>query len=167
MTQYVLVTILSHALCEAAINAILALGLTQINSQKRFAEVEKKEIQKRFAQVEKEEITEKWLFAPKIFFPNYDLPKGEALFGTLKYLKKQRNALVHSKIRVDQGDKKILKGSELDRRPLAQNIEWMHRFFSLPYDLSEHARSQPNGHSIFILHNRDPILRADVHKKST
>lgn len=154
MTQYVLVTMLSHALCEAAINAILALGLTQTNSQELFSEVEKKEI------------TEKWLVAPKIFFPNYDLPKGEALFGTLKYLKKQRNALVHSKIRVDEGDKKILKGSELDRRPLAQNIEWMHRFFSLPYDLSEHARSQLNGHSNFILYNRDPILRADVHKKS-
>jgi hypothetical protein len=35
---------LSHALCEAAINAILALGLTQTNSQELFAGVEKKNI---------------------------------------------------------------------------------------------------------------------------
>lgn len=154
MTQYVLVTMLSHALCEAAINAILALGLIQTNSQELFAGVEKKNI------------IDKWLDAPKILFPNYELPKGTALFGTLKYLTAQRNSFVHSKIQVNYGVEKNFKRSK-GHRPLIEKIDWMHRFFSLPYDLSEHARSQLSSHAIFILYDRGPIPRADVHKKST
>ena len=155
MTQYVLITMLSHALCEAAINAILVWGLAQMNSQELFAGVEKKNI------------IDKWL-EPKILFPNsnYELPKGTALFGTLKYLTAQRNSLVHSKIQVNYGVEKDFKRSK-GHRPLIEKINWMHRFFSLPYDLSEHVRSQLSSHAIFILYDRGPIPRADVHKKST
>lgn len=155
MTQYVLVTMLSHALCEAAINAILALGFAQTNSQKNFSTIEKKNI------------IEKWQDVPaEEFSPNYELKTGTALFETLKYLTTQRNALVHSKIRVNHGVEKNFERSKSGRRPLVEKIGWMHRFFSLPYDLSEHARSQLSSHAIFILHDRDPILRADVHKRS-
>jgi hypothetical protein len=99
---------LSHALCEAAINAILALGLTQINSQELFAGVEKKNI------------IYKWLDAPKILFLNYELPKGTALFGTLKYLTAQRNSFVHSKIQVNYGVEKNFKRSKM-RHSVFQN----------------------------------------------
>jgi len=158
MTQYVLVTMLSHALCEAAINAILALSLAQTNSQEHFSTIEKKN--------EKKNIIEKWQEVPKDFSPNYELKTGTALSETLKYLTTQRNALVHSKIRVNYGVEKNFERSKSGRRPLVEKIDWMHRFFSLPYDLSEHARSQLSSHAIFILNDRDPILRADVHKRS-
>jgi hypothetical protein len=71
MTQYVMVVLLSHSLCEAAINAILAIGLAQIGSETLFSFFEKADIK------------QKWCIGPKSFFPAYNFPVDTALYETL------------------------------------------------------------------------------------
>lgn len=152
MTQYVLVATISHALCEATINAVLALGLAHTNCQELFSVIEKADIK------------EKWRVAPKSFSPNYELSAGTALFETLKHLTSRRNTLVHNKIHVRDGESIIIKGSKFERLTFEENVRWMRRFFSLPYDLSEHATHQLKDYAIFILDRSDPIQRAEAHK---
>jgi len=152
MTQYVTVALLSHALCEAAINSILAIGLV------------KRESQELFSVLEAAPVKEKWRVGPKSFFPTYELNPGTALFETLNHLTKRRNALVHNKIHLHIGDKKILEGSKFERMTFQESTRWMRRFFSLPYDLAAHARSQLKDPSIFVLSNSVPIVTAAAHK---
>jgi hypothetical protein len=83
MSEYVTVALLSHALCESAINAILAIGLATANAPELFELLERSDIK------------DKWCIGPKSFHPAYSLPKGGALYQTLQYLTRQRNALVH------------------------------------------------------------------------
>ena len=47
MTQYVTVAFLSHALCEAVINQILAVGLTQNGSHELFSILEKTDVKEK------------------------------------------------------------------------------------------------------------------------
>ena len=152
MTQYVTVAFLSHALCEAAINAILAIGLVEHGSEELFTVIEKAKIK------------EKWRVGPKCFCPSYELQPGTALFETLNHLTKRRNALVHNKINLHIGGKKVLEGSNFERFSFPENIRWMRRFFSLPYDLTAHARIQMKEHFVPILANSSPIVMADAHK---
>ncbi len=151
MTQYVMVAILSHALCEAAINAILAMGLAQAGSHELFSVLEKADIK------------EKWRVGPKSISPCYELKPGTPIFETLNHLTKRRNALVHNKIHLHVGDKKILKGSNFERLTFQENVRWMRRFFSLPYDLSAQAGVQLKGFAFLVLHDRSPIAKADAH----
>lgn len=151
MAQYVMVAVLSHALCEAAINAILAMGLAQAGSHDFFSIIEKADVK------------EKWRLGPKSFSPGYELKPDTAIFATLNHLIKRRNALVHNKINLHVGDKKLLEGSRFDSLTFQENERWMRRFFSLPYDLVEQANLQWNNLSIFVLHDRSPITKADVH----
>lgn len=151
MTQYVMVAFLSHALCEAVINAILAIGLTQAGAHDLFSVLEKADIK------------EKWRVGPKSFSPDYELKSDTAIFETLNHLTKQRNALVHYKVHLHVGDKKMLEGSKFERLSFQDDIRWMRRFFSLPYDLSTHANLQLRGLAIFALHGSSPIVKADAH----
>jgi len=152
MTQYVTVALLSHALCEAAINAILAIGLV------------KREAKELFSVLEKTEVKEKWRVGPKSFFPGYEFNPGTALFETLNHLTKRRNALVHNKIHLHIGGKRILEGSKFERLTFQENIRWMRRFFSLPYDLAAHAGNQLKDLFIFVLTDSAPIVMAAAHK---
>ena len=152
MTQYVLVALLSHALCEAAINAILAIGLVQSNSHELFTILEKADVK------------EKWRVGPKSFFPGYELKPGTALFETLNHLAKRRNALVHNKVHLRVGDKTLLEGSKFERLTFQENVRWMRRFFSLPYDLCEQASNQLRNFAVSVLQGSDPIPRAESHK---
>jgi hypothetical protein len=151
MTQFVSVALLSHALCEAAINAILAIGLVKHESQELFSLLEKAEIK------------EKWRVGPKSFFSPYEFNPGTALFETLNQLTKRRNALVHSKIHLQIGGETILKGSKFERFSVQENIQWMRRFFSLPYDLVAHASNQVGPRMLFFLDSA-PIAMATAHK---
>lgn len=153
MTQYVTVALLSHALCEAAINAILAIGLVKHGSQELFSILERAEIK------------EKWRVGPKSFFPRYELNQSTALFVTLDHLTNRRNALVHLKSHLHIGGKKVLGGSKFERLTF-QDIQWMRRFFSLPYDLAAHAGNQLKDPSIFVLWDSAPIAMAAEHKPS-
>jgi hypothetical protein len=105
MTQYAIVAMISHTLCEASINAILAFGLGMKHTQ------DQELAQELFSILEKIDIKEKWCTAPKVFSPNYKLDKGIALFDTFNYLTKQRNALTHHKINLHVGGKLMFEGS--------------------------------------------------------
>ncbi|MDX2226217.1 MAG: hypothetical protein SFY92_03845 [Verrucomicrobiae bacterium] len=151
MAEYVTVAFLAHALAESAINAILAIGLASAGAEDVFALLERADIK------------EKWLSGPKAFHPAYSLPKSGSLYGTLQHLTRQRNALVHYKIELEMGGEKKLKGSRLDRAPLGTQIEWIRRFFSLPYDLASHAQSQLPHVAPLMLYDSNPIQRFAHH----
>jgi len=151
MSEYVTVAFLAHALAEATINAILAVGLSLVGSPELFALIERADIK------------EKWITGPKAFYPPYSLPKSAILYQTLQHLTRQRNAFVHYKIELEMGGQKKLDGSRLDRSPLHVQIDWIRRFFSLPYDLALHARKQlPQQHGLFLF-DSGPIERFEAH----
>lgn len=151
MAEYVTVAFLAHALAESAINAILAIGLASAGAEDVFALLERADIK------------EKWLSGPKAFHPTYSLPKSGALYQTLQHLTRQRNAFVHYKVELEMGGEKKLEGTRLDRAPLHTQIAWIRRFFSLPYDLANHARSQLTPAAPLILYDSNPIQRFPPH----
>jgi hypothetical protein len=124
MTEYVTVVLLSHGLCESLINAILAIGLAHAG------------IPDVFELLERSDIKNKWLHGPKSFKPSYVLPSGTGIYQTLVKLTRQRNAIVHYKIDVSVGGQNVISGSKPDRESYAEELKWIRRFFSLPYDLS-------------------------------
>lgn len=77
MTMQATITLLSQALCEAEINAILAVGLYE------------KGLADQFAKIEKSDIRTKWLEHPKKFCPSYELKKDAELYVTLDHLIEQ------------------------------------------------------------------------------
>lgn len=151
MSEYVTVAFLAHALAEATINALLAIELATTGAEDIFSLLERADIK------------EKWATGPKVFYPTYNLPKGSALYQTLQYLTRQRNAFVHYKIELEMDGEKKLDGSRLDRAPPTTQVAWIQRFFSLPYDLASHARTQMPQLSALILHDSNPIHRFAAH----
>lgn len=156
MIQYVTLIFMSHSLCEAIINAILATGFFENGLAKKFAAIERKSV------------VEKWLKAPQEFCPTYELKRESPLFETLEHLTQQRNSLTHYKINLQAGDEIIYEGSGFQHLPFQENAQWMRRFFSLPYDLAAHAFKQipQNSVSAMILYRRAPIPIADPHLSS-
>ncbi|HEY6094519.1 MAG TPA: hypothetical protein VIU93_06160 [Gallionellaceae bacterium] len=154
MTMHVTVTLLSQALCEAEINAILATGLHE------------KGLAKRFEKIERDSLKIKWLKHPKIFAPEYELKEDSALFETLSHLISQRNAWMHHKIQLRVGEKEILEGSKLKRLSYQENVYWIKRYFSLPYDLAAHMLAQSRQMTAFLIcYNRSPIPVAEAHSE--
>lgn len=154
MGEYVVVAFLSHALSEAAVNALLAIGL----ATNATSEV--------FSVIERAEVVEKWVVGPKAFNPSYALSKASSMYETLRYLVRQRNALIHSKIELSVAGELHHPGSRLDRPPLLKRLNWIRRFFSLPYDLTNHARCQiPDLHFIPLM-GLGPIENFAPHKKA-
>jgi len=151
MTEYVTVALLSHALCEAAINAILAIGLAHVGSADLFPLLERADVK------------QKWLFGPKSFAPSYKFPRGTGLYETLTYLTRQRNALVHYKIKLDVNGATVLDGSKFQRRPHAEETRWLRRFFSLPYDLAHYAQEKISSVPLMFFFDRKPIEPAQEH----
>jgi len=154
MAEYVTIAFLSHALTESAINAILAIGLVTSGT----AEL--------FGLLERAEIKEKWIAGPKAFHPSYTLPKTTALYQTLQKLTRQRNSFVHHKIEVEIDGEVQLEGSRLDRLPLNEQLSWMRRFLSLPYDLVDYARREMPKSPGVILYDSRPIQRFTPHMKT-
>ena len=152
MTEYVIVSMLSQALCEALINAILAIGLSS------------KGIPDFFSIVEKTEFRKKWLIGPKCFYPGYEFPTGGGMHETLNSLVKDRNALMHHKIELEMNGKKVLKGSRFDRKEYAQEISMLRRYFSLPYDLAAYIRNSDLEPKMLLLFERGPIDPAPAHE---
>lgn len=153
MTLQVTVTLISHALCEALINALLAAGHYEQRSHEHFSEIQKANI------------TDKWVNGPKEYCPKYDLPKGSALYETLNHLCKQRNSWMHHKSHLHVGDEKIIEGSQLFNLPYEESVRWMERYFSLPFDLAAHAHAHTyQAIAAIIVFTRNPIPVADVHK---
>jgi hypothetical protein len=154
MSEYVTVAFLSHALCEALINAILAIGLSAANAPELFE------------MLERADIKDKWCIGPKALHTSYSLPKGISLYQTLQYLTRQRNALIHYKIDLEMQGKSVLRGSRLEHGSLKEQIAWIRRFFSLPYDLEAHMRKEIPQLPIMLLIDSRPIQRASVHHQA-
>lgn len=155
MTLYVTVAVLSNALCEAAINAILALGLTEHGTPEVFGLLERSELR------------EKWRFGPKAFLPSYHLNPGQALCQSLNELVKRRNVLVHYKTHVKLNGETVVQGSKFERQSFQDGLRWIERFFSLPYDLVDHFRGQVTGYFTPLLYDSRPIKRSAVHAPPT
>jgi hypothetical protein len=151
MTFYVTVMMLSHALCKALINAALGLGLASAESEELFL------------MLEKVDLRQKWEFGPRLFAQAYRFPKGTALNETLVKLIQQRNAISHSKIDLQLDGKPVLKGSGFERKLYTEELRWIRRLFSLPYDLGELVARAVPGAPMMILADRKPIEVAPVH----
>lgn len=130
--EMVAIVMLSHALAEALINAILAVGLASKGKSDLFLLLEQSNIK------------DKWITGPTSFLANYMFPKLGKLNETLIALCRLRNSYVHSKITLrDQDDNVVLKGSHntglvMDKKSRNQ----IHNFLSLPYSLHQHFLSQ-------------------------
>ncbi len=151
MNEYVTVILLAHALSEALINAVLAIGLANANSAELFSILEKADFKK------------KWLYGPKSFCPTYEFPIGTALHETLTMLSRQRNALVHLKIELTVEGKKVFEGSAFERKHYNEELQWLRRYFSLPYDLAEFIRNSIKEPFLMLLFDRKPIEIASAH----
>ena len=149
MTQHIMVVLLSQALCEAAINTILTIGFKATNNENCIGLLKTAKIQ------------DKWCIFPKIISSSYEFKKGTGLDETLRYLINKRNEISHPKIDMqDQG----IKLGENTRITIKEEIRWMKRLFSLPYDLSEYAELQLCDIApIKVFNDRSPILRAKEH----
>lgn len=155
MTMYVTNTLLSHALCEAEINAFLAVGLFE------------KGLANEFAKIERNGLRSKWLNGPTKYCPQYVLDKNSALYKTLDHLCNQRNSWMHHKSELYTDEKKIIEGSELLMRPYLEDARWLMRFFSLPYDLAQYLHAYaPSGVVAMMFFKRAPIAIAVEHKQS-
>lgn len=154
MSEYVTTAFLSHALCESAINAMLAIGLSITNAPELFG------------MLERSDIKEKWCIGPKSFHPSYALPKSGSLYKTLQHLTRQRNALVHYKIELEMQGKPVLHGSRFERGSLKEQLGWIRRFFSLPYDLASHLQKAVPQLPMILLFDSGPIQRVPMHTKA-
>ncbi len=151
ISTYITVVMLSHALCEALINAILAIGLAHSGSPELFTILERADFK------------QKWVVGPQAFAPKYRFPTGSALHETLNQLARVRNAIVHLKIDLEYGGTKVLEGSAFERKPYSEENKWLRRFFSLPYDLAEFTRKAVVEPPLMLLIGREPIEVAPEH----
>jgi hypothetical protein len=151
MAEYVTIAFLSHALCEAAINTIIAVGLACTKNIELFQ------------LLERAEICEKWRLAPKALSSSYTFPSGTGLAETLKFLTKQRNAFVHYKVQMHIDGEEVLGGSKIKRHRYDEEIEWINRFLSLPYDLAQFAMAELKDIPMMVLHDRGPIRTHRAH----
>ena len=152
MTLFATTTLVSHALCEGVVNAILAYGLVATGREDIFSKIEKMSLK------------EKWLKGPKKFVPTYELDLASPLFETLQHLSSQRNTFTHYKTTISSNGNVILAGIRPLRTVFKENISWMKRYFSLPYDLSLHALMQLKGIVPPILLGNGLVERAEQHK---
>jgi hypothetical protein len=130
MIEKVSVTLLSHALCEATINTILAIGLAHSNTHGLFE------------LLEKTQFIQKWLLGPMCFEPKYILPKDSNLYQGLVILCQFRNEFTHYKPTVHNDGQKVIKGSEKNRVSFDEGMRWIERFFDLPRQLHDHVLNQ-------------------------
>lgn len=151
-TEYILTILTAHALCEALINCTLAFAL---------AEKSKSEL---FNIIERSEFLDKWVIAPKSVSDNYHFDKSSAVYETMKRMNKHRNFYLHNKAVIAVGDEVVFEGSKSEHKNMESDIEWIHRYISLPFDLAEHLRSYTEFVMPAILLNRETIVRAPQHK---
>ena len=130
--EAVAITVLSHALVEATINAALALGLEHVG---------KKDL---FLVLEQANVKHKWTAGPQSFLPSYALPKSDSLYDDLSALCRRRNAYVHSRITLrDESNQVLLPGSTDPGLSIGlKSRKLMHRFLELPYNLHQNLLDQ-------------------------
>ena len=152
-TLQVMVTIISHALCESLINTILATECYAAGKVEQFN------------RVEQDNLLKKWTTTLKKICPQYELSRDSTIFQTLEFMHKQRNALAHYKVSLKTNDKTIFDGSGFQPFSYQEGAHWLRRFFSLPYDLAEnaHGRIQENATPAMLAYLRSPIPKSGEH----
>lgn len=128
--QFVQIALLSHALCEAYINFLLAMGLAQNSSQELFA------------LIDRSELGEKWRIGPKILSPAYALQTECEPYATLRNLIKRRNSFVHHKTQIKVGDTITMDGSVGERLQFRTDARFAQRYFTVAYELMVSAQKQ-------------------------
>lgn len=130
--EAIAITVLSHALVEATINAALALGLANVGKTDLFLVLEQANVK------------HKWTAGPQSFLPSYTMPKSDSLYEGLSTLCRRRNAYVHSKITLrDESNQVLLPGSSEPGLSMdGASRRLMHRFLELPYDLHQYLLNQ-------------------------
>jgi hypothetical protein len=104
MVRAIPVILLSHALAEALINSLMAVGLVRSGGVKMFAIFDRMNLK------------EKWHLGPSLINSSLTVNFGSNLFGELQDLISVRNDFAHNKIDIASidGPQKI-KGSTKDR----------------------------------------------------
>lgn len=149
------VIILAHAFCESIINTYMRISLVELGKEEYFLMVDKCDFK------------DKWLVAPKLVSSEYCLLKDSGVYETLNQISNQRNALVHTKVQVftDKGDA-FEKCSSFKRRTFKQELCWIRRYYSLPFDLLDnllrHFKPCPFLEHVF---SAAPIERCRLHSK--
>lgn len=138
VAEAIAITVLSHALVEATINTVLALGLAHVGKSSLFLLLEQANVK------------HKWTVGPQSFLPNYAFPKSDTLFEGLSTLCRRRNAYVHSKITLrDQDNQVLLSGSPDTSISIDKDARLLlHRFLLLPYELHQHLVRQVEDRSL-------------------
>lgn len=154
-TLQVMVTIISHALCESLVNTILATECYAAGKVDQFN------------RVEQDNLLKKWTTTLKKICPQYELSRNSPIFQTLEFMHKQRNALAHYKVSLEADDKTILDGSGFQPFSYQESIHWLRRYFSLPYDLAENAHGciQENATPAMLAYLRSPIPKSGEHQQ--
>ncbi len=154
VNTYVQSALLALAFTEAIINRILATGLASQGKEALFQ------------MIENSSVVQKWCVGPKCFCPSFELPKSRALYTTLERLVHQRNALVHHKGRIEiDGEEIYSQGPFRTFETIDEGLRWIRRYFSLPYDLEEHAtRVLPSTIVTSVSMEREPIPIAHEHR---
>ena len=152
-SEYVFSLLLSHGLCEALINSTIAVALVRIGSPELFS------------LCERADFLEKWTNAPKIACPAYNLDKSSAIYETLKRLNAQRNYYLHNKAEVSVDGQLVFTGTRTKHKSIQSDVDWIHRYASLPHDLAEILlRHEHLRLPAIVLADRDPIPKAPQHK---
>jgi hypothetical protein len=99
-----------------------------------------------FAAIDRVDLVQKWTAIPSMMVPKYTLPKSGALYGDLKALVSQRNAIVHMKPRIADGDKIVHAGSFAKKIPIHRQIV---RWATLPRGLMENIGKADSSNEFF------------------
>lgn len=135
--EEVAITVLSHALVEATINAVLAEALGYIGKPSLFLILEKANVK------------DKWTIGPQSFLPNYAFAKSDALFEGLSTLCQRRNGYAHSKIApLDKDNKPIVTQNNPSVSFSKERRKLLHHFLSLPYELHQNLLNQIEDRSL-------------------
>ena len=95
-----------------------------------------------FATIDRIEILEKWASLPSLFLPTYSIPRDKALWGDLKALVAQRNAIAHMKPRISARGEIVHEGNLPKKIRIHSQIErWDRLPSSLVENLGAHDRS--------------------------
>jgi len=97
--------------------------------------IESKTDAEQFIIFDRRPLLEKWVTIPRLFIPQYTLPKNEQLYNDLFLLIKERNAIAHPKPIFDINGKRVHKGDE--HKPPINGHEFTLRNASLPSKLIE------------------------------
>jgi hypothetical protein len=151
-SEYILTILAAHALCEALINCTIALTLADKGKEHLFTVLERSDF------------LEKWTLVPQLIVEGYEFPKASAAYETLHRMNLHRNFYLHNKPWLESEGKIIYQGSKSKKGNLQSDLDWIHRYISLPFDLSDRLRLHEEFLLPALLLDRRQVPQAPQHK---